>query len=326
VFRVDLNGDLTIVHRFLGPDGDEPQGRLLLASDGLLYGTTVRGGQFQGGVVYRIDPAAVIDVASVSPASGSASGGTSVTISGVNFQQGATVTIGFVPATNVVVSGGKQITATTPALAAGGAYDVVVDNPDLSRSTRSRAWVADAADVGAADLYYVPVTRLFHSGVSVGCGGGLYCVDGPVTRAQMAVFLLKGRFGPYYAPPPATGTVFGDVPADAFAAAYIEDLFARGISPGCGNGNYCPDGPVTRAEVAPLLLKTLLGAAYTPPPATGQVFGDVAAGDFAADFIEDLAVRAISAGCSVSPSLYCPGSETTRGQMAAFVVSTFGLP
>ena len=326
VFRVDLNGDLTIVHRFLGPDGGDPDGRLLLASDGLLYGTTAHGGQFQGGVVYRIDPAQVIDIAGVTPASGPPSGGTSVTIAGVNFQPGATVTIGFVPATNVVVSGGSEITATTPALAAGAAYDVVVDNPDLSRATRSRAWVADAADVAPSDLYHDAVTRLFRSGVSVGCGDGLYCVDASVTRAQMAVLLLKGRFGPYYQPPPATGAVFGDVPATAFAAAFIEDLFARGISEGCGGGNYCPDDPVTRAQMAPLLLKTLLGPSYAPPPATGKVFGDVAPGDFAADFIEDVANRGIAAGCSASPPLYCPSAVTTRGQMAAFVISTFGLP
>ena len=326
VFRVDLNGDLTIAHRFLGPDGAEPYGRLLLASDGLLYGTTAYGGQFQGGVVYRIDPAQVIDIASVTPASGPASGGTSLTISGVNFQPGATVTIGFIVATNVVVSGGNQITVSAPALAAGAAYDVVVENPDLSRATRSRAWVADAGDVAASDLYYDAVTRLFRSGVSVGCGDGLYCVDASVTRAQMAVLLLKGRFGPYYQPPPATGNVFGDVPATAFAAAFIEDLYIRGASEGCGGGNYCPDNPVTRAEMAPLLLKTLLGPGYAPPPATGKVFGDVAAGDFAADFIEDVANRGIAAGCSASPPLYCPAAATTRGQMAAFVISTFGLP
>jgi hypothetical protein len=219
-----------------------------------------------------------------------------------------------------------QITATVPALAAGAAYDVVVSNPDLSSATHSRGWVADAADVPPSDLYYDDVTRLFRSGVSVGCGGGSYCVDESVTRAQMAVFLLKGKFGPYYAPPPATGTVFADVPADAFAAAFIEDLFHRGISAGCGNGNYCPDDPISRAEMAPLLLKTLLGPSYTPPPATGTVFGDVAAGDFAADFIEDIAARGITGGCSASPPLYCPTSPTTRGQMAAFVVATFGLP
>ena len=64
--------------------------------------------------------------------------------------------------------------------------------------------------------------------------------------------------------------------------------------------------------MAPLLLKTLLGPSYAPPPATGKVFGDVAPGDFAADFIEDVANRGIAAGCSASPPLYCPGRDDAR--------------
>ena len=51
----------------------------------------------------------------------------------------------------------------------------------------------------------------------------------------------EGDPGEHYAPPPATGTVFADVPATAFAADWIEDLASRGVTGGCGGGNYCPD-------------------------------------------------------------------------------------
>jgi len=49
----------------------------------------------------------------------------------------------------------------------------------------------------------------------------------------------------------------------------------------------------------------------------------VTAGSFAADWIEDLAGRAITGGCGGSN--YCPGDPNTRGQMAVFLVKTFGL-
>jgi hypothetical protein len=62
-----------------------------------------------------------------------------------------------------------------------------------------------------------------------------------------------------------------------------------------------------------------------PPAATGDVFGDVPADAFAASWIEDLSAREIAAGCHVQPALYCPGTATTRGQMAALLVSAFGL-
>ena len=55
----------------------------------------------------------------VSPNSGTAAGGTAVTITGTNFAAGATVTFGATAATNVVVVSGTTITATTPAGSAG---------------------------------------------------------------------------------------------------------------------------------------------------------------------------------------------------------------
>ena len=72
----------------------------------------------------------------------------------------------------------------------------------------------------------------------------------------MAVFLLKGKFGSSHVPPPATGTVFADVPIGSFAADWIEELAALGITGGCGGRNYCPGNPVTRAQMAVFLLKS----------------------------------------------------------------------
>lgn len=57
-------------------------------------------------------------------------------------------------------------------------------------------------------------------------------------------------------------------------AAWIERLFFEGITGGCGNGNYCPNAYVTRAQMAVFLLKTKYGSSYVPPPCIG-VFNDV---------------------------------------------------
>ena len=67
-------------------------------------------------------------IGSVSPASGPASGGTTITITGTNFSEGATVLIGGVPATSVVVDGSTEITVVVPAGTVGAA-NVVVTNP-----------------------------------------------------------------------------------------------------------------------------------------------------------------------------------------------------
>lgn len=84
-----------------------------------------------------------------------------------------------------------------------------------------------------------------------------YCPSTALTRDQMAIFLLRARHGPDYVPPKATG-VFQDVPTNYWAADWIERLAAEGITSGCSTAPklYCPAQPVTRAEMAVLLVKT----------------------------------------------------------------------
>jgi len=184
---------------------------------------------------------------------------------------------------------------------------------------------------GPGEFFDVPELNQFHDaihtvaslGISAGCGGGNFCPAAPVKRSQMAVFLLKAEHGADYVPPAATGGVFSDVPASAFAAAWIERLKAEGITTGCGGGKYCPNASVKRNQMAVLLLKTDLGHSHTPPPATGTVFSDVPKTAFAAPWIEELHARGISSGCGGGK--YCPASVASRGQMAAFLVSTFSL-
>jgi RHS repeat-associated protein len=97
------------------------------------------------------------------------------------------------------------------------------------------------------------IEQLAREGITGGCGSGNFCPANPVNRAQMAVFLLVAKYGMGYAPPPATGTVFTDVPANGFAAAWIEQLVREGITGGCGGGNYCPTSTVNRAQMAVFL-------------------------------------------------------------------------
>jgi len=57
---------------------------------------------------------------------------------------------------------------------------------------------------------------------------------------------------------PAPGTpTFNDVPTNHPFFQYIQALSASGITGGCGGGNYCPDNPVTRGQMAVFLAKAL---------------------------------------------------------------------
>jgi hypothetical protein len=57
-------------------------------------------------------------------------------------------------------------------------------------------------------------------------------------------------------PAPATAT-FGDVPTSHPFFQFIEALAASRITAGCGDGNFCPDAPVTRGQMAVFLARAL---------------------------------------------------------------------
>lgn len=99
------------------------------------------------------------------------------------------------------------------------------------------------------------IEALKSDGITSGCGNGNYCPDTAVVRAQMAIFLLKSIHGSAFIPPTATGTKFVDVPADNWAAAWIEQLAKEGITSGCDSSHFCPDSPVTRAQMAAFLTR-----------------------------------------------------------------------
>ena len=57
-------------------------------------------------------------------------------------------------------------------------------------------------------------------------------------------------------PAPATAT-FNDVPPGSFGFQQIEALADSGITGGCGGDNFCPNNPLTRAQMAVFLAKAL---------------------------------------------------------------------
>ncbi len=257
------------------------------------------------------------------PTSGPPEGGTGFTIKGMLFEENATVTVGGVPATGVDVVNSSTITAITPPLSPGTVNDVTVTNPSGIAGTLRNGWVSDFTDVPeSGNQFHFHIVKLVANGITAGCAPGLYCPANSVTRAQMAVFLLKSKNGLCYVPPSCTGT-FPDVPCPSLFADWIEALAAAGITGGCGGGNYCPNNAVTRQQMSAFLLKTEHGSTYVPPACAG-IFLDVPCPSLFADWIEQLAAENITGGCGSGN--YCPLNPVRRDQMAAFLNNTFDFP
>ena len=169
------------------------------------------------------------------------------------------------------------------------------DVPDASPMKDSIEWLADR-------------------GVTRGCGESRFCPEDPVTRGQMAAFLH--RFAPEAGSSPGSASAppsFDDVPPDTGFAADIGWLAGAGVTRGCDESSFCPDAPVTRAQMAAFLHRLFVGDAPEP----SHAFFDVPTDHAHAGEIAWLARIGVSNGCGEGH--FCPEAPVTRGQMAAFL-------
>jgi hypothetical protein len=177
------------------------------------------------------------------------------------------------------------------------------------------------SDVTAASPYYRFAETLLHRGISNGCTAATFCPGSATTREQMAVFTLVAKEGAGYTPPACTG-MFNDVPATSPFCRYVEEMARRGITGGCGGGNFCGTAAVTREQMAVFMLRTL-DPTLNPPACTTPMFADVPATSPFCRWIEEMARRGITGGCGGGN--FCATAAVTRDQMAVFLTTTFGL-
>ncbi len=157
----------------------------------------------------------------------------------------------------------------------------------------------------AGSRFRTQIEWLAAEGITNGCGGGRFCPDGLVTRAQMASFLVR-----FLDVPPSSADPFTDDERSRHESA-INALAAANLTFGCGSSTFCPNGRVTRAQMA-----TFLSRAARLPAAPGDHFVDDERSKHE-DRINRAAAAGVTAGCGTYA--YCPDGVLTRAQMAAFL-------
>lgn len=174
---------------------------------------------------------------------------------------------------------------------------------------------ADAASMGPAieATPYVSITGVCDFDLSA------YCRYSPISRGEVAAFLIRalGReadLAPYLG-------LYPDVPSDAWYAYDVELLSMLGMAQGYGDGNFRPEDPVSRAELAALIIRALGEEAAE----SGTRFVDVPDGGWYAGYVQRLAELGITQGCSVDPDRFCPSDWATRGEMEALLQRSFDL-
>ena len=172
-------------------------------------------------------------------------------------------------------------------------------------------------DVTPTDYFFDAANLLYANHVTSGCTPTTYCPTADVTRAQMAIFIVRSIYGgdifPY-----STTPHFTDVQPTDFGFAWIQAFYELGITTGCGPQLYCPDESVSRDQMSVFIIRARYGSSYNfyYPPV--PYFTDVQQGAFAFNYIQRMKFDAITSGCTATT--YCPSTLVTRGDMAIFIM------
>ena len=170
-------------------------------------------------------------------------------------------------------------------------------------------WFHDIADQSLR----MSIAWLAEQGITGGCATFKYCPTANVTRAQMAIFLVRA-----FDIPPATGPDHFSDDNGKTGESSINALFESGITGGCLPGKFCPTANVTRAQMAIFLVRAL----HLPPPTSDHFSDDN--GLTGESQINSLYEAGVTGGCAAHK--FCPKSPVTRAQMAAFLQRALALP
>lgn len=190
-------------------------------------------------------------------------------------------------------------------------------------------------DVSAADPYFDYVSLMSTYGITAGCQASpaLYCPGSPATRAEMAVFVVRGldlALGTAFTYP-ATA-YFQDITAtgaDSEFYPYVQKIAQLGITAGCQSSPplFCPDSSITQAEMAVFMIRAWMLAnnltAFTYPQT--PYFTDVPASNEFFPFVQKMVQLGFWQGCT--STTYCQADPVTRDQMAPMILrSMLGTP
>jgi hypothetical protein len=111
------------------------------------------------------------------------------------------------------------------------------------------------ADVPVGSFGFAYIQKLWELGVTSGCATNLFCPAETISREQMAVFVIRARYGANTVFDYTLAPYFTDVPTGAFAFNYIQRMKEDNITSGCATTLYCPTDPVLRGDMAIFIMR-----------------------------------------------------------------------
>jgi len=118
-------------------------------------------------------------------------------------------------------------------------------------------------DVSQNHPFFKYIQKLKELGITNGCSTtpARFCPDAEVSRLQIAIFLMRGKFGSASANADlhnSPNAYFTDVSPGTAEFPFIQKMKDFGITSGCAATQYCPNAPVTRGQTAVFLTRLFL--------------------------------------------------------------------
>ena len=288
---------------------------------------------FIGPVIESIDPSIRL----------AGTDGFTLTVEGLNFEDGDEVYWDALALPTTFVSSTK-LEAEVPAAGVTKVDEVAITvvRPGFESMPSNAVpfYVHTFGDVLPEHPLWTYVEGFFAKGITTGCAINplRYCPDRAVTRAEMAVFILRALHADDaspYVPADIIPSIFSDVPVAGkeWMEPWIEQFYNIGLTTGCAASplRYCPERGVTRAEMVVFLLRAKFGDSYVPANISPNPFADVpvAGKEWMEPWIEQFYALGYTNGCGAKSDgslLFCPDRGANRAEMATFIVRVFEFP
>jgi len=187
-------------------------------------------------------------------------------------------------------------------------------------------------DVPSSHLYFSDIEILYANGYTGGCSTTPlnFCPDVSMSRAQAAVFMLRGNYGSGYTPPTVQHIFADNWVNSSWGEGWAEGMYKVGLTAGCLPSplKFCPDEILTNVQVAVFGLRLKYGNAYAPPAGTGIVFADLTDTSFwGTGWAEQAYADGLLPACGTSGGKpkFCPDALVTRGFGASVIVKAKNL-
>lgn len=192
---------------------------------------------------------------------------------------------------------------------------VDLDYAYLPKTGTQRPWKNPYTDVTATDWYFPGVRFVQQEGIMSGTTATTFSPQAVTTRG-MIVKILYDRAGR----PQVSAGAFTDVAQDAYYADAAAWAAAVGITGGVGEGRFAPDAPITREQLASMLMRYI---AYVGADTTQRAdltrFSDA---DSIAPWAAEAMSWAVGSGLlgGVGDGILAPGGQAQRGQTATILM------